>query len=112
MRGPPRAMPRAMRNPRRLHAFPRTNARAVSWPADGRRQLDPIEQQHQVGGIQLEPRRACAGEMEHAPLQALVPETEARAIPVEDLHLVAAPVEKGEHVPRERVLLEHVFAVS
>jgi hypothetical protein len=54
-------------------------------PPDCRREIDPVEQQHQVGRVELERGGAGARQMKDAALQSLVPEAEPRAIPEEDL---------------------------
>src|SRR5205807_9153763 len=42
------------------------------------------------------------------PLESLVPENEAVALPHQDLELVASRVNEREHRPLQRVLLDHV----
>src|SRR5438067_5636725 len=42
------------------------------------------------------------------PLESLVPENEAVALPHQDLELVASRVDEGEHRPLQRVLLDHL----
>src|SRR6188474_3334498 len=83
-------------------------ADAITRAPCGGRQVDAVEQQQQLRGLDLEMRRARPWQMEHAALQPLVPETEARAVPVENLHLVRRAVEKGEEMPRQGILRERV----
>jgi len=76
--------------------------------ADGPRRLreiDAVEQQHQVGGVDLHGGHRGPREVKDAPLQALVPEAEARAIPEEDLHAIAAALELRAGQPAERKTL-------
>src|SRR5438093_7189276 len=49
-----------------------------TWATNRRRQVDAIEQQRELGGVDFQVRRGRARKVKHALLEALVPETEAR----------------------------------
>src|SRR5881275_1024875 len=67
-----------------------------------------IEQTVELYTREREHRLPNTRPVQAMPLESLVPENEAVALPHQDLELVTARVDEREHRPRQRVLLDHV----
>ena len=72
------------------------------------RRLDALEQQLQPGDVELQVPGLVPVADETSPLQALGPQTEAAAVPVQRLAVVTAAVDANVEVTRARILLEGV----
>src|SRR5256884_8514743 len=68
----------------------------------------PIEQAVELYTREREHRLANTRPVKAMPLESLVPENEAVALPHQNLQLVTSRVNECEHRPLQRVLLDHV----
>src|SRR5262249_36255403 len=85
---------------------------ALAPPRGG--QVDPVENQGQVSGRELDPRGAREWRgtrnrlrvLEATDLKSLVPDDQPVTVKIEDLHAISAPVEEEEEMAGQEVLIE------
>ena len=89
---------------------------SISWhlvarSLPNRRKIDAVQDQRKLGSADLDAcpliGRRSIRQLVTAPLQLLVPDTKARAAPIQKLDAVAAAIDEDKKMARKRILLQH-----